>query len=462
MSISASGVRTWGGRRDGAGRPPRKDPISERPYSLSRAIAQAIKNDGFIDGYEGEISALLRQQNQLIPGYEAFPSGMGVSLSVPFSAFSFRQLDSVSGAGAIGQDLLEMSGIAQWAAVGRSGATFLPGLSANVSIHHTSGFGTVTWLPESGALVESTPEFAASGLKPYRAGSMTRLSRQLSVMTGAAADSIVAREIGRALGAAIDNACLYGSGNLQPRGVLSTPGTIDLELGAATIWPYLCEARRTVLEASVEEDVFGFISSPLVEQSFNSDPIAPNTGTLIAQAAADLGWGTEFSLQVTDHRIFTGLWSYLVVGVFGHGVDLVVDPYSLAHDGMIRVIGNSYIDVAIRFPGAFCWSEQNAVPRQPRRDANNGPAVKINSGPPKNQHPARPEPEPETPREPVPPPPPAPESAPGSTVRAFSAEPLAPKPAPPAVQAKGPPTNTAASLKPAPPNNHGKKKGPFR
>ena len=49
-----------------------------------------------------------------------------------------------------------------------------------------------------------------------------------------------------------------------------------------------------------------------------------------------------------------GDFSQLILAEFGSGVDVVVDPYSLALTGLIRVHVAHLVDVGIRHGAAFC------------------------------------------------------------------------------------------------------------
>ena len=340
---------------------------------------------GKLSGYEGEISTELRAETQSIVGSGAFPTGIGTSIMVPFSALGARQLEAgTSGGNVVGENLLEMSGIANHSAVARLAVT-LPNLKENLSIHHTSEFASVQWTAESGALIESSPEFKVNGMKPYRIGGMIRMSRQLSVQTGA--DYIVGRDLSRALAMGLDSACIFGDGNLKPLGILNDPKSILLPLTNAPIFDYICEARRTILETDIEENAFAVLISPLTEETFNTSPIQPNTDRMVSQAMKDLDWRLEVSPQMASgHRIICGLWAgNLVIGIWGNGVSLTVDPFSLAHVGFIRIVGDLFCDCAVRH-ATFTYSEPDAANPAPlQRNPFGRPAIR-------NSLPARPAP----------------------------------------------------------------------
>ncbi len=64
-------------------------------------------------------------------------------------------------------------------------------------------------------------------------------------------------------------------------------------------------------------------------------------------------YGVVRSNQVETGDVFFGVWSQLVLGLFG-AVDLQVNPYSEDKEGNIRVVAHQAIDYAVRYPEAFC------------------------------------------------------------------------------------------------------------
>ena len=68
------------------------------------------------------------------------------------------------------------------------------------------------------------------------------------------------------------------------------------------------------------------------------------------QIPSDLTKGTGSSLSA----IIFGNFSDLIVGSWGPGIELLVNPYSKDKEGVIRIVGFSFVDVGIRHPESFC------------------------------------------------------------------------------------------------------------
>jgi hypothetical protein len=196
------------------------------PYSLSKAIRETIIS-GSPSGLESEMHFELMRQGEQIPSVRGLRGlGVGAKLSVPMEAFGVVRRDVSVGGGNVlfGLPKREELGLLRWSAVARSGAQVVDGLTSNVSFFHASKLPPVTWTAEIGAILPADPDLVSTEERPFRVASQVAISKQLSIQTGRGADEFVSREIGRALGAALDQAALYGDGVLSPRGVLNTPG----------------------------------------------------------------------------------------------------------------------------------------------------------------------------------------------------------------------------------------------
>jgi hypothetical protein len=75
-----------------------------------------------------------------------------------------------------------------------------------------------------------------------------------------------------------------------------------------------------------------------------------------------LGYNAQVSTQVPStltkgsssicHAIIYANWEELMIAQWG-GIDLLVDPYTLGNKAMVRVIVNSYWDIALRHATSF-------------------------------------------------------------------------------------------------------------
>ncbi|MCH1515564.1 MAG: phage major capsid protein [Alphaproteobacteria bacterium] len=89
--------------------------------------------------------------------------------------------------------------------------------------------------------------------------------------------------------------------------------------------------------------------------------INPASAATLASTAKDSGSGLNG--QMAGKRViesahcpsataFFGVFRHLYIGMFG-GMDLVIDPYSSARNGVIEITASQLTDVAVAHAGAF-------------------------------------------------------------------------------------------------------------
>jgi len=58
-----------------------------------------------------------------------------------------------------------------------------------------------------------------------------------------------------------------------------------------------------------------------------------------------------------NHALILGVWATLVIGLWGSGFELIVDPFRLKKQGMIELTTFMLGDVALKYPAAFVVAE---------------------------------------------------------------------------------------------------------
>ena len=68
------------------------------------------------------------------------------------------------------------------------------------------------------------------------------------------------------------------------------------------------------------------------------------------------GYRAASTNQIAANGVLFAHWADAVLGLWGKGTDWITNPFSRDTEGVIRVTGNSYLDVALRHAQSFCWS----------------------------------------------------------------------------------------------------------
>lgn len=335
-------------------------------YSLSRLI-NSICSRGTAIGFEADRSA--EYERAVSKRLRERQTGT----FVPSSAFgparvATRDLTtSTGGAVLVGQRVQRALGVVGWSAVIRSGAQFLGPLESDkLSIFHDSNLPAASWQPETGLVTPADIQFSATVVTPRRIAAQTIVSRQLIVQYGGspALDEFVASRLKIALASALDQSVLYGAGGNAPTGILTVAGAQAVTVAAPPTWSDLVKMRFQSTNFDVDRSSFGFITSPNVRRGL--EETAKFAGSGITNWDG-IGPETEITREVSDDRIFSGVWAYVAIAFYGPAgtedltIDIVVDPFSRAERGEIILTGGFYCDVAIRFSQLFCYSQAAAA-----------------------------------------------------------------------------------------------------
>jgi HK97 family phage major capsid protein/HK97 family phage prohead protease len=355
---------------------PLEIPVREwSKYSLSRAILQ--KADGKLDGFEAEVSQEVALKRGMQAGGfwvppEAFAANMGRSF--------------VAGTGTLGGNIIETSNLGDQfiellrnrTQVMRLGATVL-NLDNPVTIPQQNAAGSVNWVGETVASTLSVGNFTQITLSPKGVSAFQQYGKQLLATNNPSIDRIVRNDILQILGIAIDLAALHGTGaNSQPTGIANVTGigTVTLAangqaLGNSTAYPALVSLETAIATANADVANMAYLARASHRGTLRTQPRFANTNTPVWESAPGNvdgmvnGYRAAVTNQIATNlttgtattitsAIFFANWSELLIANFNGGaIDLVVDPYTLAVNSVIRIIARQWVDINVRHAASF-------------------------------------------------------------------------------------------------------------
>jgi HK97 family phage major capsid protein/HK97 family phage prohead protease len=258
------------------------------------------------------------------------------------------------------------------------GAKTLFGLSSNLQIPKKAAGTTPGWVTEQGELSESGAAFGGVTLSPKRAGAFMEVTKQLVIQSSLAIEQLLREDLTETLLSEVDRVTLVGTGaSNQPRGIANTSGlgaVVGGTNGAQLAWSHVLDLEKAVANANgiVNPQAMGYAINPAAQSWAKRTPKIAGTDTLmIGDTPIDArgltvlnGYkcavsthlpanGTKGTASGVCSTLLFGDFSQAIIGFFGNGVDLVVDPYSLAINGMIRITANLYVDVGVRRANSF-------------------------------------------------------------------------------------------------------------
>ncbi len=236
------------------------------------------------------------------------------------------------------------------------GVTILAGLTGPVGIPKQTGASQVYWKGEGVAAAESEPSVGQVTMTLKEMSAWTRFSRSLMLQSSIDVETFVRNDLVTVMALEQARVALYGLGSSsQPEGLKITTGinTKDFAANQPT-YAELVDMETQVAADDADIGTMGYVTNATTYGGFKTTEKAANTAQFVLEPGGTVNsYGVVRSNQVETGDVFFGVWSQLVLGLFG-AVDLQVNPYSEDKEGNIRVVAHQAIDYAVRHPQAFC------------------------------------------------------------------------------------------------------------
>lgn len=230
----------------------------------------------------------------------------------------------------------------------QAGAKFYTGLTNNAQIPVMTG-SNVNWAGETAAATDGNVLFNNVTLTPKRLTAYVDISKMLLAQDSIGVENAIRQDLINAINSKLESTIL-GKGAKSattPAGIFNgkTPTKVtDFE-------------GLVGLEAKVEEaNVLGgisYIASPSARASFRNMMKGSRGTAQLAYTDGTLDGTSVYSTSNVEAKTFVvGDFSNLAIGSWG-GLDICVDNYTQAINGMIRLVVNAYFDAALIRPEAF-------------------------------------------------------------------------------------------------------------
>ena len=332
--------------------PVSNEPKEVRNFSFFKAVNDFT--NGKLDGVEREM------HEEAVN--EARSAGRSINgLGIPSFMLESRADVTQGGSGIAPTNVLGFADAMREASVfDKVGANILTGLSANTTIP-VAGASTVEWEGENDLAANGGAEFGKVELTPTRLASYVNISKQLLLQNGAAAEQAIIRDLGRATAQKMD-AAIFSTASVTGApaslGALATSDIVETTPFAdyASIMLDFVNAEAKLAEVGGLEGNLAYVASPaLMAQLKQSAQVAAVNAAM--QGSLINGYPTFFTNGCTKDPgvsadFFFGDFSKLYMGMFG-GLDIMVDPYSVAVNGQTRLVLNQYMDWGVSDGAGF-------------------------------------------------------------------------------------------------------------
>jgi HK97 family phage major capsid protein len=326
-----------------------------RRYSLLRAIQAQL--GGRVDaGFERECSEQVAKQL----GKSA--RGMYVPWDVVTAKRDLQIVGGGTGSNFVEKSVLPGSfieAIRARAILPRLGVPILSGLVGDIALPK---MGAITgyWIAETATPTESTPVLSQVTGTPRTVAGTVDYSRKLAMQSSLDVEALIIADLTKALAQTIDKAAFNGAGGSEPTGLLTGPISTDVSVTAGT--PTFAEIANIM--ATVEDEIDDIEAAKWAvtgEVFWKLATTATSTGasSFVADYMTSriLGAMAVRSGNVTAHYGIFGDWTQMVLGMWGNGLDLRVDPYTGSKSGLVSVTGFMDCDVMVRNAEGFAHAD---------------------------------------------------------------------------------------------------------
>jgi HK97 family phage major capsid protein len=249
--------------------------------------------------------------------------------------------------------------------VSQMGARTMSGLVGNVAIPRLNGGAQTFWLSEQGSLTASDQQFGQLGLTPKKLGARTGYTKELMHQTDLSVEAIVRDDLTTILALAKDLAAINGTGGAQPLGILNQPtGLNSVTFGATATRQKMTDFQKELALDNASRGSLAYLTTPSVSGKLMNVQEALNYPKFIWEGNIDqgtiVGRPAYSTNQVPNDRVIYGNWNDLIIGDWA-GIDVVIDPYTQAQNGVIVINITLMTDLGVRHTVSFCVSTDSGA-----------------------------------------------------------------------------------------------------
>lgn len=337
---------------------------TRKPFSLIGLINAGLKRPE-IDPWKIDLDGTRAVQAAIAEQTENHPDGAYVPLSILAEK---RDLVSSGASALVGSHPKTLiDALRPASALLGVGATLVPGVQGGAF-----PLPRVTTAPRAGVVAEGDPAqendpvFGLGSVEPHTVTVVLDLSRSWIKSTTPAMEARIRQMLLEAIMAEVDRLAIAGTGADEPRGLLHTEGVTLVAAGtngAAPTWDLITGMEYEV-ETATDPAAGAWLTNAAVKRKLRRTQRAAGLD-FIMPGRDLLGSPLRTSGHVPanlDKGTSTGVCSALVHGDFARvlipiwgpaAVDLLVDGFTRAKYGEVRLVARMEIGVGVDQPGAF-------------------------------------------------------------------------------------------------------------
>jgi HK97 family phage major capsid protein len=254
------------------------------------------------------------------------------------------------------------------------GTINLTGLQGNIAIPRQSGAASAYWLHEAATVTRTQQTVAQLGLTPKRLSAGTAYTKQFLAQSSIDPEAFVRDDLMKVLAIAKDLAGIAGTGGAQPLGIVNTPLVNIVAFGGAATLAKVLEFETDIMTANADLGAMNWLTNISVRNKWKT--IAQLGTTFPIFLCGPDNKANGYMMNVTnqvpvtaavatnsftvDNQVIFGAFNQAIMADWA-GMDVVVDPYTLALQNQVAITVCILTDFGLRHPQSFAKSSDSGT-----------------------------------------------------------------------------------------------------
>lgn len=251
------------------------------------------------------------------------------------------------------------------------GTVNLTGLVGNCAIPKQTAAATAYWLDEVSSVTDSAQLVGQLALTPKRLSASTPYTKQWLAQSSIDAEAFVRDDLMRVMAIAKDLAGIAGTGGGQPLGIINTPNINSETFSAAATLAKILAFETDIVTANADIGAMNWLTNITVRNKWKQ--IAQLGSTFPIFLCSPDNKANGYAVNVTNQIPTTaingfGAGNIVIFGAFNQlimadwaGMDVVVDPYSLAKKNEVQITVCIFTDIGVRHAQSFAVSTDSGA-----------------------------------------------------------------------------------------------------
>lgn len=229
--------------------------------------------------------------------------------------------------------------------IGVKGYRTIAGLTSNISIPvQTTRNVAYQTTHLRDAATTSNPAFTNVMLTPVKISGNTRIGKELIAQVNDDVEAFIIDSLIKEIGYKVED---YMLGKVAS----GATGSVTYSALTAIDWADILAFEASIGGYALEEPAY--VMSPAARAALKGIAKAGTFPVFLCEDNRVNGYNVNVSGCVGNDNIYFGDWSKLLLGIWGNGLEIMVNPYTYAKEGDVEIVASICIDAAALQGDAF-------------------------------------------------------------------------------------------------------------